>query len=442
VVKNQAKADISKAELDARFAREDLKMYLEGEYPNTVKEMEAKIALAAEELQRARQTLEGSRVLFAEKYISQNELQADELAAKKADLDLQLAQEELALFQQYTHQRRVDELQAAMEQAALALERVTRKASADIVQAEADLRAKEAELNQQRDRQTKIEQQIAKTRLVAPRDGLVVYATSTQFSWRGNQDPLAEGQQVRERQDLIYLPTTDTMMVQVKVPEAKIQLLRQGLPATVRVDALPGRIFRGHVSRIAPLPDATSVFLNPDLKVYNTDVLLDESDPVLRTGMSCTVEIVAARYDNAIFVPLHAVLRHGAQPVVYLKNGNDVVMQPVEIGLDNNQVIHITAGLKPGDAVLLNPPLNEAEADTTTPEAPTAPAAPAASAEEGQTAAAPADAADASPQHPSPAPAAEHSPRSMTPEQRQHMLERRSTESRSGTAVPPGGGHP
>ena len=141
VVKNQAKADISKAELDVRFAREDLTMYLQGEYPKQTKELTAKIALAQEEVQRARQTYEGSKVLYEEKYISQNELQADELAAKKAELDLELAREELALVEQYTHQRRVDELEAEVNQTELALDRVRRKAAADLVQAEASLRA-------------------------------------------------------------------------------------------------------------------------------------------------------------------------------------------------------------------------------------------------------------------------------------------------------------
>lgn len=363
VVKNQAKADVSKAELDAQFAEEDLTMYKEGEYPKKLKELETKIALAAEELQRARKTLEGSEVLYEEKFISENELQADQLAAKKAELDLELAQEELDLLNEYTHQRRLDELDAAKEQAVMALERAKRKASADVVQAEAQLRAKEAELNQQKNKLEKIESQIEKTRITAPRDGLVVYATSTQFSWRGNTDPLAEGQEVRERQELIVLPTTDEMVVEVKVPEAKLQLVHNDLPVRIEVDALAGRTFRGRITKIAPLPNATSVFLNPDLKVYDTEVLLEGTTEGLRTGMSCTAEIIAAQYDDAIYVPVHAVLRHGRQPVVHVRRDGEFRVQPVTVGLDDNRVIHITDGLEPGDVVMLNPPLQDAAAE-------------------------------------------------------------------------------
>jgi len=56
-------------------------MYEEGEYPKDLKELEAKITLAEEEKQRAKQKYEGSKVLFEEKYISETELQADGLAA-------------------------------------------------------------------------------------------------------------------------------------------------------------------------------------------------------------------------------------------------------------------------------------------------------------------------------------------------------------------------
>jgi len=367
VVRNQARADVMQAELNLRFAAEDMTMYREGEHPKRVKELEARIALSAEELQRARQAVEGSQVLFEERFISQNELQADELAARKAELNLDLARADLELLRQHTHQRRLDELTAAIDQTTLALDRVQRRTAADIIQAEAELSAREAELAQQRGRRDRIEEQIRKTRITAPRGGLVVYATSTQVSWRGQADPLAEGQEVRERQHLIHLPTTDAMIAEIKIPESRLQVVSRDMSATISIDALPGRRFNGRVTRIAPLPDATSVWMNPDLKVYNTEILLDETDPALKTGMSCTVEIEAAHYEQAIAVPVHAVVRHGRQPVVFVRAGNDFVPRPIEIGLDDNRLIHVTAGLEPGEHVLLAPPLADGDEERRAP---------------------------------------------------------------------------
>jgi HlyD family secretion protein len=142
VVKNQAQSDVDKAQLALQFAREDLVKYIEGEYPNELKRSEANITLAQEELTRVRETLRWSRTLFEENFISQTELTADELNEKKRALDLELAQNNLNLLKEFTYKRNLAQLQSDVSQAEMALERITRKARADVVQAEADLVAK------------------------------------------------------------------------------------------------------------------------------------------------------------------------------------------------------------------------------------------------------------------------------------------------------------
>lgn len=364
VVLNQAQSEVEKAELDARFAVEDLKKYEEGDYPKEVMEAEARITIRREELRRAQEKLEWSQVLFAEKYISQTELQADELAAQRAQLDLDLALAELDLLKNFTYRRKLDELTSKKHQNAMALERVQRKAAADTVQAEVELRARESEFQREQGRLAKIENQISKTRIHAPNDGLVVYATSTQANWRGNAEPLAEGQEVRERQDLIYLPAPGSVKAEVKVHESNLQKIELGMPVRITVSALPGRVFRGRIANIAPLPDAVSVWLNPDLKVYNTDIHLDEDVSGLRTGMSCRAEILVADYPDALYVPVQSVIRVDDLPTVFVRSGSRFVPRAVEVGLDNNRMVHILDGLKEGETVLLNPPLKR-PAETT-----------------------------------------------------------------------------
>ncbi len=168
VTKNQNQSDIDKAELAFEFAQQDLTKYLEGEYPKQLKEAESKISLASEELQRAEEKMKWSKVLFSEQYLSQTEMKADELSANKARLDLELAENNLALLKDFTYKRNLAQLESDVQQSKMALERVKLKANADIVQAEADLRAKEAEFLRQKDKLIKIDEQIVKTRIVAP----------------------------------------------------------------------------------------------------------------------------------------------------------------------------------------------------------------------------------------------------------------------------------
>ncbi len=367
VARSQAESDIDKAELDLRFAGEDLKKYEEGEFPQKVMEAEAKVTLADEEQQRAKEKLVWSKTLYEEKYLSQLELQADELAARKAKLNGELARAELDLLKGFTYSREMAQLESDVRQNTMALDRVRRKAAADIVQAEAELKAKRAGYEQEKNKEKKGEDQIAKTRITAPAAGLVVYATSALATWRGNTQPLEEGQEVRERQDLIHLPTAASFMAEIKVHESSLKKISPGMPARLTVDALPGQSFSGTVAKIAPLPDAQSIFLNPDLKVYRTEIHLEGEGSDLRTGMSCRAEIVISRYEDALFVPVQAVLKVRGEPTVYVRGASGWEARKVEIGQDNNRMVRIIAGVSESEEVLLTPPLAEAAVENEPP---------------------------------------------------------------------------
>ena len=359
VVKIQTQSNISKAVLDNQFAIEDKEKYLDGEWPKQLMEAETDVTLKDEEFRRTTDEFEWSKRLYEEKYLSESEYRADELAMKRAELQLALSNENLKLLKDYTHKREIAELDSNIEQMALTLERVRRESSSDLVQAESRLRARGAELKRQQDQLAKIEDQISKTKIFAPADGMVVYATSSEFSWRGDVQPLDEGQEVRERQELIHLPTADSMMVRMQIHESSLGKVKIGQPVNIRIDALPESSFTGRVTKIAPLPDAQSVFMNPDLKVYDTDVMIDGVHPQLRTGMSCRATILVEKHLDAIAVPLQSVVGRGDESVVYVVEGNQAVARKVATGLDNKAMIHIIDGLKAGERVMLTPPLSD-----------------------------------------------------------------------------------
>ena len=362
VHENQAKSDVELAKLTLEFALQDLEKYIQGEYPYELDKAKAEITFAEEELTRARETLKWSQQLYDEKYISQTELRADQIAEKKKALDVQLAKKSKDLLTDYTYKRNLDRLKSDLAQAEMALERTERKAKADVIQAQANLKAKEAEYQRQKDKLNKNECQIEKTKIYAPADGLVIYATSAKSGgFRRAVEPLEEGQEIREREELIHLPTGNLSKAEITIHESNLGKTRIGLPAIITVDALPGKTFYGTVGHIAPLPDAQSRFMNPDLTVYNSEIYIEGSNDTLRTGMSCQAEIVVQQYQDAIYVPLQAVIRVGSEPTVYIA-GKSFEPRKVKVGLDNNKMIHILEGLDEGEVVLLNPPLKSAAA--------------------------------------------------------------------------------
>ncbi|MHC4212493.1 MAG: efflux RND transporter periplasmic adaptor subunit [Planctomycetota bacterium] len=367
VVENQAQSDVELADLTLEFAKLDLKKYKEGDYPNLLKEAEIKITLAEEELEQAEETLSWSKKLFNEKYISNTELQRDELAKKKANLNLELAKNELDLLEKFTNSRNLSQLNSDVKQAEMALERTKRSVRADIAQARADLKAKESEFSRQKDKLAKLEEQIVKTKIYAPAAGQVIYATSARRGgWRSSTQPLDIGQDVQERQELIYLPTSASSKAEVDIHESSLKKVQIGLPTVITIDALPGKIFLGEVANIAPLPDATSSWLNPDLKVYNTDIYLDSNDASLRTGMSCKAEVIVEQYEDTLYIPVQAVLRVGGDHTVYVVTDHGYEAREVEIGMDNNRMVRIISGLEEGQKVMLTPPLKAAELEQST----------------------------------------------------------------------------
>ena len=362
VVKNQADADREKAELNLLFAKEDLIKYKEGEFPKTLNEAESKVTLAKEELKRAEDRLEWSTKLFAEKYLSESDYRTDALSCKRYQLEVKSAENALNLLTDYTYKRQIAQLESDAKQAQMTLERTIRKGNADVTQATATLAARELELRRQNEQLERWRDQISKCTVVAPADGLVIYATSNQGPFRRqNQEPFDVGTEVYQRQDVIYLPEGDDFNAEIKIHETNLKKIYIGLPVRITVDALKNQEFIGHISKVAPLPDAQSMFMNPDLKLYNAEATIDNARELLKSGMNCRAEIIIEQHDDVLFVPVQCVVREGGKPVVYVKTPSGDVARNVEIGLDNNQFVHIKNGLKEGELVSLIPPLDKAD---------------------------------------------------------------------------------
>ena len=361
VTQSQGESDVAKADLARRFAELDLKKYLQGEYPEQIQQAEADITIAREELQRAEDKLAWSRQLEKEGYLTQTELLADELAVKRTQINLELAETKLGLLKDFTHQRQLAQLTSDVEQTGKALGRARRKAKADDIQAEAELKARKAELERQKGKLEKIIEQIDKCTIKASASGRAVYATTGGRHWGRRSEPLEERQEVYQSQPLIYLPTTTSMMAEIKIHESSLRKVHVGMPVKVTVDALPEETFTGKIGKIALFPDGRSRWMNPDLTVYVTEIYLDSNESELRVGMRCQADIIVEAYDDALYVPVQSVVRVKGQPVVYVQTPDGPEMREIEVGLDNNRMIRILEGLSEGEQVLLDPPLAPSE---------------------------------------------------------------------------------
>lgn len=366
------------AELSALAAGEDWQalpkrleaLELGGTGLQELDKLRANIDLAAEEVTRAKDDLDWSKRLGPKEqggsgYITGSELEADRLAWTRRKVELEQARRALQIFLKYELPKQAEQLLSDYVEAGKELERIKAQARAELAQAEATLKSKEATFKRQTARLHKLREQIAHCTIRAARPGMVVYA-STGHRWR--RATIEEGAAVRERQRIITLPGPTNMAVEVKVHESAVRKVKPGMKARIVPDAFQERVIHGKVKSISVLPDSGN-WMNPELKMYNTIITLDDPPTDLKPGMSAQVEILITMLRNVTAVPVQAVTSTGGRRVCYVARRGKAQTRPVETGESNDRFIEILNGLHPGEEVLLQPPAFVASAGPETPPA-------------------------------------------------------------------------
>jgi HlyD family secretion protein len=291
-------------------------------------------------------------------YVTQTELEVDKSSYEGAKMSLDHAVEAKKLLINYDYPKQLVTFIANYEESEKKLQRAIRKADSAVSQREADLGAKRATYLVEKARLERHEDQLSKTTIRAPQSGMVIYASSRGGDpRRGTQGLIAEGERVRERQELIELPDLSKLKVEVKIHETVRGAVQPGRPAFITFDALPGTTLRGHVDTIAIIPDSADRWANPDLIVYKTTVIIDDEFEALKPGMTAKVEIMLAEIEDALLVPLHAVTVRRDQKVCFVVEGKKTAATAVEVGMANEDYVEIKSGLKKGDVVLANAPI-------------------------------------------------------------------------------------
>ena len=355
-------------DVDLTLAKMALEKYKEGDYPQQVRQFDADIALADEEVQRASERMEWSQRLSKENFLTRTELQADKLALKRKQIDLEMAKTKMNVLTNYTVLQERSTLESALRRADRAMVRTEWQNKSTLRQVESELRARQRERDRSTNRLAELNFQISKSKIYAPTNGIVLYTSTVLISRRQWWiKPLAVGSTAVERQELIYIPLESGMVVEMMIPEASLDKIDIGMSARVKIDAYPGRLFEGRLVKIGILPDGQSSQLNPDLKLYKCEIECDFHDTIIRPGMSCDVELVKESFERALYVPVQCVVRVEGMPRVYVKgkdkDSEDWVPRNVRVGLDNNRMIHILEGLRPGEEVMLAPPVKEEKSE-------------------------------------------------------------------------------
>jgi RND family efflux transporter MFP subunit len=150
---------------------------------------------------------------------------------------------------------------------------------------------------------------------------------------------------------MFEMQRTDPIRVWAYVPQDAAFGVAPGVDAIVRVPELPGREFNGKVTRIADAQESGT-------RTLLTEVDLPNPDGALRSGVYCFVELKIPRKALSLVVPAEAIIfnRNGLQ-VAVVEDGKAEIRK-VNVTRDMGTQVEVDAGVKPGDQVILNPPVN------------------------------------------------------------------------------------
>jgi RND family efflux transporter MFP subunit len=212
--------------------------------------------------------------------------------------------------------------QESVEEARLGFE----ASKAGVAKAEADVKAAEARFQVARKAHDYTQTLLQYTKIRAPFDGVVTQRTL-------NEGDFVQPVLGRKGDALFVVEQVDPVRVFIDVPEMEAVWLRDGAAASVRSQSLPGKEFRGSVTR-------TSHSLNPSTRTLRTEVDLPNPKGKLLPGLYVDVTITVEHQD-VWTLPASAVVTKEDESFCYRLENGKAVRTPLQLGLSAGGLVEV-----------------------------------------------------------------------------------------------------
>ncbi len=192
----------------------------------------------------------------------------------------------------------------------------------------------------------KAQENVRKTVLVAPHDGMV-----------SDSNNLVEGQVVIGAQSinsgtlLLRVSDVSILRVDVNLNEFSATRLSLGREATITFDSIPGLTKKGKVTFLAPFGTADAK--TPDLRVFPCQVSFAAGDGA-RPGISANLSVLVAKQAGCLTIPVSAIFVEGNDRIVYAKGeSGEWERRSVKLGLSDAGFTQVKSGVQVGETVSL-----------------------------------------------------------------------------------------
>lgn len=190
------------------------------------------------------------------------------------------------------------------------------------------------------------EDQLAKTRFIAPRAGLI-----SSLDIKEGETVIAGTTNI-VGSDLMTIADPSRILAELRVDEADISNIAMDQKVELYAAAWPKQAFTGRVTKIGT--SAKKLGQSAGLS-FSVKVLLDASSLPLYPGMSCRAEIITQNGDSTTNVPIAAVQYQQDQPFVWVVNDANVQRKDVSLGMASDTEQAILEGVTLGETVVVGP---------------------------------------------------------------------------------------
>jgi HlyD family secretion protein len=304
-----------------------------------------------------------------DQYVAQNERLEANLQSAKANLKMRAAERDKVELDY----NRVKELHSK----GLASDSELESARSNYLSTKASYESAEANVAQSEASLKEIMDQISKTAIRSPMDG-VVTKLNVELGERVFGAGFSMGSDIMTISDLSNIEAV------VDVDENDVVLVAIGDTATIKVDAFKDQEFKGLVSEIGNSANTTGLGSQNEVVNFEVKIKLIAPKTTLRPGMSCTADIETETIANVLSVPIQSVTTRLGGPmnggqmsdgegsgddfqqvkevkkekitktkeiVFVIKNGKAKKVD-VETGLSNDNYIAVLKGLEGGEDVV------------------------------------------------------------------------------------------
>jgi HlyD family secretion protein len=197
------------------------------------------------------------------------------------------------------------------------------------------------------------ERSLSQMTLKAPSGGTI----SLLQHWTGSGEaPYRPGDRAWPGAAIAELPDATTLRISARVDETERGRLAPKQTVTVQLNAIPDRQFTGHIEQIGAIASLDFSSGWPITRNFILEIVLDQTDPRFKPGISGQVTVVVDRVPDALTIPAQALFQKSGQNVAYVWQGGQFEERDIEVGRRSGDKIMIAKGVRAGEQVALKDP--------------------------------------------------------------------------------------